>query len=163
MTTFLKTWLAHVMAAPHTAPSESELAILIVDDDVSACLYADHVLRRAGYEPVTASSGLEAVAKAGAMPRLDLLVTALMMPDMNGDALAAILRRRDEELKVLYLAGFFDRLAAEKVALRDGGAFLETPYSITGLEQALSLLVYGRLDPPVRGAAVSASAPALWR
>jgi CheY-like chemotaxis protein len=162
VTTFLKTWLAHVMAAPTAAPAESELGILIVDDEVSACSYAEHVLRRAGYQPVTASSGPEAVQKAGAMARLDVLVTNLMMPGMNGDELAGALRRRDVNLKVLYVAGFSDRLFAEKIALRDGGAFLERPYSMAGLEQALALLAYGRLDRPARETAASATAPALW-
>jgi CheY-like chemotaxis protein len=162
VTTFLKTWLAHVMSAPPTEPAESEMGILIVDDEGSACLYADDVLRRAGYQPVTASSGPEAVRKAGTMARLDVLVTDLMMPGMNGDDLARTLRQRHADLKVLYVAGFGDRLAAEKVALRDGGAFLEKPYSIAGLEQALSLLAYGRLDRPPRETAVPATAPALW-
>jgi CheY-like chemotaxis protein len=162
VTTFLKTWLAHVMSVPPIAPAESALGILIVDDEVSACLYADHVLRRAGYLPVTASSGVEAVRKAGAMARVDVLVTNLMMPGMNGDEIAGVLRQRDADVKVLYVAGFSDRLAAEKVALRDGGAFLEKPYSMAGLEQALSLLAYGRLDRPARETAAPASAPALW-
>jgi CheY-like chemotaxis protein len=139
VTTFLKTWLAHVMSVPPTAPAESALGILM-----------------------TASSGVEAVQKAGAMTRVDVLVTNLMMPGMNGDELAGTLRQRDADLKVLYVAGFSDRLSAEKVALRDGGAFLEKPYSMAGLEQALSLLAYGRLDRPARETAAPATAPALW-
>jgi CheY-like chemotaxis protein len=162
VTTFLKTWLAHVMSVPPISPAESALGILIVDDEVSACLYADHVLRRAGYLPVTASSGAEAVRKAGAMARVDVLVTNLMMPGMNGDEIAGVLRQRDADVKVLYVAGFSDRLAAEKDALRDGGPFLEKPYSMSGHEQALSLLAYGRLDRPARETAAPASAPALW-
>jgi CheY-like chemotaxis protein len=158
----LKTWLTHVMSVPSTVPAESDLGILIVDDDLSACLYADLVLRRAGYKPVTAFSGREAVRKAGAMARLDVLVTDLMMPGMNGDALAGILRQRDAELKVLFVAGFGDRQSAEKIALRDAAAFLEKPYSIAGLEQALSLLAYGCLDRPARETVVPATAPALW-
>ena len=82
------------------------------------------------------------------MPRLDLLVTDLMMPAMNGDRLARTLRQRHVGLKVLYVTGFSDRLFAEKVSLSEGDAFLEKPYPSTALEQALSLLAYGHLVPP---------------
>jgi len=155
------TWLAGVWSGGRPAPAAGDLGILVVDDQLAACLYADRVLRLAGYQPVIASSGAEAVRKASAMPGVDVLVTDLMMPEMDGQQLAEILRRRDPELRVLYVTGFSDRLFAERAALCTGDAFLEKPYSVAALEQAFSMLAYGRLGRPER-VPVCAAAPALW-
>jgi two-component system cell cycle sensor histidine kinase/response regulator CckA len=156
MSSFLNTWLAHMKLAGPEVPAAGDMGVLIVDDEIPMCLYAERVLRRAGYQPVLASSGVEALQKATSMARLDLLVTDLMMPAMNGDRLARTLRQRHVGLKVLYVTGFSDRLFAEKVSLWEGDAFLEKPYSSTALEQALSLLAYGHLVPP------APTTPALW-
>ena len=161
MTTFLRTWLAHVLStAPAVSPA-GEMHILVVDDQASACLYADRVLRLAGYRAVVASSGFEAIRKAKAMPRVDVLVTDLLMPGMNGDELARDLRERDTQLKVLYVTGLSGRLFRERVALGDGDALLEKPFSMTALEHAFSTLTAGELARQARGPA-HAAAPALW-
>ena len=127
--------------APVVAPNT--VGVLVVDDEEGIRRYADRVLRQAGYEPLLASSGAEAIRLASTMERLDILVTDLMMPDMNGDELARGLRQSDPELKVLYLTGFGDRLFAEKPILWESEAILDKPYSVKGLEQAVSLLLYG--------------------
>jgi CheY-like chemotaxis protein len=161
MTAFLKAWLAQVLSDAPGVPAARELGILIVDDLASACLYADRVLRLAGYRAVVASSGPEAIQKAAAMPRVDVLVTDLSMPGMNGDELARSLRQRNEGLKVLYVTGFGGRLLDESDALRNGDAFLEKPYSMGALEHAFSIVAYGDLGRFGRAPACAA-APALW-
>jgi two-component system cell cycle sensor histidine kinase/response regulator CckA len=161
MTTFLRAWLAHLLASPRPVPAAGEMGILVVDDQVSACLFADRVLRLSGYRAVVASSGREAVRKAKAMPRVDVLVTDLIMPGMDGAELAQMLRVRDEELKVLYVTGLSGRLFAQRVALRDGDALLEKPYTIAALEHAFSILTDGELGRPGRPPNRCA-APALW-
>ena len=49
---------------------------------------------------------------------------------------------------MLYLTGFSDRLFKEKVTLWADEAFLEKPCSVTGLLQAVSLLLFGRFELP---------------
>ena len=49
--------------------------------------------------------------------------------------------------KVLYLTGYSDRLFKQKTMLWEGEAFLDKPCTITGLVQAISLLLFGRFDP----------------
>jgi FixJ family two-component response regulator len=78
-----------------------------------------------------------------AEPALDLLVTDLVMPDMDGDELARRLCQRLPDLKVLYLTGFSDRLFAERHTLRSNEAFVEKPVTATGLLEAVSLLLFG--------------------
>jgi len=52
-------------------------------------------------------------------------------------------------LKVLYMSGFCDRIVDNEARLSGRDAFLEKPYTIKQLEQAVSMLVYGDLQPPV--------------
>src|SRR5439155_12754853 len=92
------------------------LRILVVDDEEPVRRLVDRMLSDAGYRPVIASDGPEAIDLA-ATQTFDLLVTDLMMPQMNGDELARRLRQKEPSLKVLYLTGFSDRLFKEKVTL----------------------------------------------
>ena len=134
------------MQVPEPAPNA--LRIMVVDDEEPVRQYADRVLRAAGYQPVLAADASEALRLAATIGHLDALITDLMMPEIDGAELARRLRRDMRDLKVLYLTGFCDRLFDAKAALWDHEAFLEKPCSIKGLEQALSLLVYGHLVPP---------------
>jgi len=156
----LKSMFQRVTVAPMVALED--LGVLVVDDESSILRYAEIVLRKAGYRPVLASSGAEALRLAATMERLDLLVTDLLMPEMNGDELARQLRQRDPDLKVLYQTGFSDRLFAEKAALWAGEAFVEKPYSTNALKQAVSLLLFDCLQRPdmPEPCAATASEPA---
>jgi two-component system cell cycle sensor histidine kinase/response regulator CckA len=125
-------------------------SVLIVDDDELVRKFVERVLREAGYQTATASGGSEGLEVAAALETLDILVTDLMMPTMNGDELARRIRASAPGVKVLYLTGFSDRLFKEKVTLWADEAFLDKPCSVKGLLQAVSLLLFGRLELPQR-------------
>jgi two-component system, cell cycle sensor histidine kinase and response regulator CckA len=129
-------------------PTPRALRIMVVDDEEAVRRYADRVLRAAGYRPVLAANGFEALRLAASMGGVDALVTDLMMPEMNGAELARRLRQDMRELKVLYVSGFCDRVVDNEARQSGRDAFLEKPYSIKALEQAVSMLVYGDVQPP---------------
>ena len=133
---------------PPPLEAPTPVGVFVVDDEASILRYADRVLRQAGYEPLLASSGADAIRQASTMTRLDLLVTDLMMPDMKGDELTRRLRQSDPDVKVLYLTGFSDRLFEEKPILWQSEAFLAKPYSAKALEEAVSLLLHGHIGGP---------------
>ncbi len=120
--------------------------VLIVDDEPSVRKFVDRVLSETGYKTTTASDGPEAVEIAAKEPAFDVLVTDLMMPQMTGDELARRLRAEHPAVKVLYLTGFSDRLFKEKSTLWADEAFLDKPCSVKGLQQAVALLMFGRVD-----------------
>ena len=122
------------------------MSVLIVDDEGSVRQFVDRALREAGYTTTLASDGPEAIKVAATLDPLDILVTDLMMPQMTGDELARRLRQSRQDLKVLYLTGYSDRLFKEKTTLWADEAFLEKPCSVKGLRQAVSLLLFGRVD-----------------
>ena len=129
-----------------TAPTPQ--TALIVDDEETVLRFVERVLQEAGYKTTVAPDGLEALEAAAKLGPFDILVTDLMMPRMAGDELARRMRQAEPQLKVLYLTGYSDRLFREKNTLWEDEAFLDKPCTVTGLLQAVSLLLLGRVDPP---------------
>ena len=127
-------------------PAPNEIAVLVVDDEEAVRKFVERVMQSAGYQVAVAGDGPQAIEVAEQMTRLDILVTDLMMPEMLGDEIARRLRQHEPRLKVLYLTGYSDRLFKDKVTLWEDEAFLDKPCSIKGLLQAVSLLLFGRLQ-----------------
>ena len=131
-----------------TRTPRQPINVLVVDDEEPVRRLVDRVLTEAGYITTLASDGPEALQVAAKLEQFDLLVTDVMMPQMTGDELARRLRVGRPSLKILYLTGFSDRLFKEKVTLWADEAFLDKPCSVKGLLQAVSLLVFGRVEAP---------------
>jgi two-component system cell cycle sensor histidine kinase/response regulator CckA len=127
-------------------PRRASALILVVDDEASVVEFAERALRGAGYKTMTATRGDSAMQICEKQGNPDLLLTDLRMPRMSGDERAGRLRQRDPDLKVLYLTGYSDQLFRSKQTLWDGEAFLEKPCSISGLLEAVSLLLRGEVS-----------------
>jgi CheY-like chemotaxis protein len=125
------------------ATSDRTYRVLIVDDEEPILRFAERALGKAGYETTIALSAADALAHLPAEPSFDLLVTDLVMPDMNGDELARRLCLQLSDLKVLYLTGFPDQLFAERHTLRSNEAFVDKPVTAIGLLEAVSLVLFG--------------------
>jgi CheY-like chemotaxis protein len=143
------TSFVRIFAAGKKAEPSRPETVLVVDDEEMVRKFVERVLREAGYQTATASDGPEALEVAAKLASVDILVTDVMMPQMTGDELARRVRISTPDIKVLYLTGFSDRLFKEKVTLWADEAFLEKPCSMTGLLQAVSLLLFGRFKPPL--------------
>ncbi len=136
----------YVARMKHVTPRD--VSVLIVDDEEPVRKFVDRVLSDAGYKTALAPDGPQALEVAKTLGRLDVLLTDLMMPEMQGDELARRLRQDLPGLKVLYLTGYSDRLFKEKITLWEDEAFLDKPCSVKGLLQAVSLLIFGRFEQP---------------
>ena len=109
-------------------------AILFVEDDPAVRALGQRVLVRQGYRVRACASGAEALAVAGDQTqRLDLLVTDVIMPGMNGRALADELRRSLPSLKVLFTSGYTQDVIGQHGVLAAGTQFLAKPYSFEDL------------------------------
>jgi CheY-like chemotaxis protein len=121
--------------------------VLVVDDEPPIREFAARVLENAGYRVTTAGDASEAIASVQEHGAPALLLSDLKMPEMDGDALAARLRRSTPDLKVLYLTGYPQTLFDHRGVLWEGEAFLEKPCSPAELRQAVSLLLFDHLAP----------------
>jgi DNA-binding NtrC family response regulator len=117
--------------------------VLLVEDDDAIRELAGRVLRTSGYEVVQARNGRDALTiEAGHRGDVHLLLTDVMMPELNGPDLAQRLVVRRPAMKVLYMSGFGYHLAvASKLVGRQTG-FVQKPFT----PEMLSLAVRDLLD-----------------
>jgi two-component system cell cycle sensor histidine kinase/response regulator CckA len=119
--------------AESTAP-----VILVVDDDTAVRQVAARVLQRVGYRVLQAGEGAEALSVARAHPgRLDLLLTDVVMPGMNGRELGERLTEERPETRLLYMSAYTeDEVVLRGVRVADV-AFVYKPFSLDGLADAV--------------------------
>ena len=113
--------------------------ILLVEDDEAVRDAVMHEMAVLGYTVLEASDGAEALSMATALPgrRIDLLLTDVVMPAMDGCALAARLRVNRPELKVVFSSGYAQDRALGQSPHRSGDGFLPKPYNAAALAHTL--------------------------
>jgi CheY-like chemotaxis protein len=117
------------------------LRVLLVDDEAEVRRVARRVLERRGCEVAEADCGAAALASVENGADFDLLVADLDMPGMHGSEMVRRLRLLKDNFSVLYLTAYIDSLMDSRPLMNDE-AFLEKPFSSTGLVEAVSLLAF---------------------
>jgi DNA-binding NtrC family response regulator len=120
--------------------------ILIVDDEAAVRSFISRVLTGPRYTTVCAAGGPEALEIIETAGAIDLLVTDLVMPNMRGDELARHVRTKTPSAKVLYVTGHRDQLFEESARRWDDEAFLDKPFTMHGLLEAVSLVLFDELE-----------------
>jgi signal transduction histidine kinase len=104
--------------------------ILVVEDEAEVRAYLVETLRDLNYHVREAADGAAALALLEAEPfRIDLLLTDIVMPGMNGRQLADALNRRQPELKVLFITGYSRNAIVHQGRLDPGVSLLQKPLS----------------------------------
>ena len=101
--------------------------VLVVDDDPIILDLVKEQISVYGYQPILASSGEEALQVASQKTKIDLLLTDIMMPGINGIDLAKQFISLYPETKVLFMSGFICPSIAHSVSV-DEGFFLQKPF-----------------------------------
>jgi DNA-binding response OmpR family regulator len=129
-------------------PLDVRKRLLIVDDEVPILKLVTRILATDNYEISSAESGEEAAQMVAhpSHPGVDLLVTDLMMPGMNGRELGSIVRGKYPTARVLYVTGFADSLFHGLKELGEGESFIEKPFGPDGLLEATRLLMFGHIS-----------------
>jgi PAS domain S-box-containing protein len=108
--------------------------ILLVEDNDQVRELSLAILHRQGYSVITAENGLEALAVLDRHEGpVHLLLTDVVMPEMNGRDLFAKAAERHPGLKVLYMSGYTDDVIAHRGVLDQGVAFIQKPFSVKDL------------------------------
>ena len=117
-------------------PASGSERVLLVEDEPVVRELTREMLETHGYRVVCAGRPDDALALARSGP-FDLLVTDVVMPGMNGRALARALRAERPGLRVLYTSGYSDDAALQGGSLEPLAAFLQKPYSSGELAAAV--------------------------
>lgn len=128
-------------------PLDVRKRLLVVDDEPPILKLVTRILATDNYDVTSAGSGDEAaqMINAPGYAGVDLLVTDLMMPGINGRELAMITRRAFPKVRVLYVTGFADTLFKDLQELGEGESFIEKPFGADGLLEATRLVTFGHI------------------
>jgi PAS domain S-box-containing protein len=134
-----------ITPAPTALPTGTE-TILLVDDNPDVRAVASEVLRRLHYTVIEAGSGPEAVRLCAAHPDpIHLLLTDVVMPQLDGEEVARQVLAARPGLRVLYMSGYAESAIASGGALHGGtGVILHKPFTRAQLARA----VRGALGAP---------------
>ncbi len=136
-----------------TAHAKEGEVILVVEDDEKIRFLSVEALREFGYKVVQAGDASQALAVLAVQPRIDLLFTDIVMPDMNGRQLADKARESRPDLKVLYTTGFTRNAVVHNGVLDAGVALISKPFTIDDLVIKVRLVLdggginRGQIDP----------------
>ncbi|MFO7975052.1 MAG: PAS domain S-box protein, partial [Candidatus Hydrogenedentota bacterium] len=110
--------------------------ILVVEDEDMVRNLTSSVLQRHGYRVLTAEDGQAAleVVENSDWP-IDLLLTDVVMPRMNGRDLYKTLASRQPDLKVLFMSGYLNELVANCSSLGPETALLQKPFTVQTLTE----------------------------
>ena len=133
-------------SAPPSAPRGTE-TILLVEDEPGVRVVAARMLRDLGYEVIEATGPTQALVVAGSHSGpIDLLVTDVIMPEMNGRILAERLAADRADLAVLFMSGYSPESVFRDGYLDEQAAYLRKPFSRDDLATKVRSLLEGRRD-----------------
>jgi CheY-like chemotaxis protein len=115
-------------ALQEATPHQGSETILVVDDDDQVREGVSHQLTSLGYKAVVASSGREALEILARDSHIDLLLTDVVMPGLNGRQVAEEGRLIRPNLKVLFTSGYFEGALQRNGSLDANVHLLVKPY-----------------------------------
>ena len=151
--TSFKVYLPRVDARePQAAPEEAAAlldgseTVLVAEDEDAVRQIIEKALQARGYRVMVARDGSEALVLAGRHAgQIDLLVTDVVMPDMNGRELSQRLAHVRPTVRTLYLSGYTDDAILHHGVLEEGVAFLQKPFSLGALARKVREVIEARL------------------
>jgi PAS domain S-box-containing protein len=118
--------------------TDARQTILVVDDSMSVLKTVNRQIQSLGYRTIAVNSAAEALDLIAGNESFDLLMTDVVMPDMNGIELARMARERRRHLKVLLTSGFPDLKGTIGTDASLCHTILRKPYGREELSRALS-------------------------
>lgn len=125
--------------AKKKAPVRQEVwgtgTILLVEDEDMVRAVAERALARQGYTVITAADGEQGLEEIGRVGHVDLLISDVVMPNMDGPTMVSHIRRSRPNLPVLFMSGYAEEQLRKSISI-DNVGFLPKPFSVSQLAEA---------------------------
>jgi YesN/AraC family two-component response regulator len=121
--------------------------VLVVDDEVVVRRSLGRLLSRLGYEPIQAESAAKALAVLDES-EVDVVLTDVVMPEMNGLELAQELEKRPRKPRVVFMSGYSDGILTRQGDVEQRLRYLQKPISAEGLKRCLREMAEESQDEP---------------
>ena len=107
---------------------------MLVEDDDMVRLMTQSMLKRIGHEVISVDSPINALSLCKTNDRrIDLLLTDVVMPEMNGPELRDRIQNERSDIKVLFMSGYTSNVIVKHGVLKPGVHFLQKPFSLRQL------------------------------
>jgi CheY-like chemotaxis protein len=118
--------------------------ILLVEDELAILRMTTIILERLGYTVLAAPTPYEAILQAKERAgSIDLVMTDVVMPEMNGSDLAKTLLSICPDMRLLFMSGYTANVLANQGVLEGGVNFIQKPFSSADLREKLSEVLHG--------------------
>lgn len=115
--------------------------ILVVEDSPDLLSITTVMLESLGYRVVAAATPAEALTQVNKDQPIDLLLTDVVMPEMNGKILAEKISAICPAIKILYMSGYTANTIAHHGVLDEGIQYLSKPFFLQGLSEKVAALL----------------------
>jgi PAS domain S-box-containing protein len=133
----------HPVPASDTAQAREGETILLVEDDPAVRALVSQVLSELGYAYVEAGDAVGAIPILESSQRIDLMISDVGLPGMNGRQLADIGRQLREDLKVLFITGYAENASARSGFLEEGMQMITKPFAFDQLTAKVREMIEG--------------------
>jgi len=120
--------------------NDGEVVVVIDDEPVVRGLIVE-VLAELGYRALEAEDGPSGLALLESAPRVDLLVTDIGLPGLNGRQVADAARERKPDLKVLFMTGYAENAAVANGFLEQGMSMITKPFAMESLATRIRTII----------------------
>jgi two-component system cell cycle sensor histidine kinase/response regulator CckA len=117
--------------------------VLLVEDEPMVRSVAERALTRHGYTVITADNGEDALAVLAKNEPVDLLISDVVMPGMDGPTMVREARQSRPELKILFMSGYAEEQLSNSIDIENVN-FLPKPFSVVELAEAARRTVMGK-------------------
>lgn len=117
--------------------------VLLVEDEPMVRTVAERALTRQGYTVLTAENGEEALDIVNRGEPIDLLISDVVMPVMDGPTMVREARKTRPELPILFMSGYAEEQLRRSIDI-DNVAFLPKPFSVQELSEAAHKVLASR-------------------
>lgn len=110
-----------------------EVRILFVEDEDSVRTFAIRALKKKGYDVIGCNSAENALEQLEQDTNFDLLITDMVMPGKTGAELAAIVKEKIPNIKVILASGYSEEIAKRELSESENFEFMAKPFSLGDL------------------------------
>ena len=127
--------------------------ILLVEDEDAVRLFSARALRSKGYEVIEASNGTEAFEYMKSMEeKVDLVITDVVMPQMDGPTFINKLTEIQEDTKVIFISGYTEDTFRDRIKDDSNIQFLSKPFSLSDLATRVKEVLQQPETAPIKKA-----------
>ena len=117
--------------------------VLLVEDEDAVRAFASRALQSRGYKVVEADSGESALGVIESGEPIDLVLSDVVMPEMDGPTLLKELRRRGIKTKVVFISGYAEDAFEKNLEGQQDFAFLPKPFTLKQLAETVKKAMEG--------------------